>query len=113
MTLKIDTMLEELNIGFIWADERDRGRHWSSVSDVACSRMKRFVSVPRRRRNAYHFAEVVHEVAHLLTWTETGKSPARHDEVKVCERAIRLAEEHGLSEATIEWLRKDLEKEKP
>lgn len=102
-------LLEDKNIDLWWADDfRGNGRGWARVSDVGCSRIEGAVSVPRRRISAYHWAEVIHEVAHLEMWRWTGRSPARHDEEKVCELAIAIATQYGFGGDTLDHLKSEL-----
>jgi hypothetical protein len=111
MNPKLEKVLREKRMFMCFSDEtwpRKAKDGWSSVGDVACSRTLGFVSVPRRRRGAYHFAEVLHEVAHLELWRETGKSPAKQDDAKVCELALAIGRQYGFSKDTIRHLEDDL-----
>lgn len=105
---KLDRLLDEKGIMLWWSDERDRRKHWVGIPDVACSRQLRAVAVPRRRRSVRHFLEVLHEVAHLLIWEETGKSPTHQSDLEACRRALALAQEYGFSAETVELCRQEL-----
>ena len=104
----IAQILDDKRIQFYWADERDNGSHWVGVADVACSRKFGAVAVPRRRRSAYHWAEVLHEVAHLELWRWKGKSPLQQSDLVACQLALDIATVYGFGADTIEWLTDEL-----
>lgn len=106
---RVHEMLESFGVDLWWADERSRTRDWVGTADVACSRTRLAVSVPRRRDQSQVTANIVHEVAHLLRWVQTGVSPSRHDEEAVCADALVLAAHYRLSRSAMEWLRLDAE----
>jgi hypothetical protein len=113
---RLQRMLETLGVGLWWADELwigggKRRPGWSGISDVACSRKHLAVSVPRRRRGAHHSSEVVHEVAHLFRWVQTGMPPHRQSELKVCSDALVLAQHFGLDQETLDYLTDELTRE--
>jgi hypothetical protein len=93
-------------IGWVFADEMPRPipRHYSTTPDTGCSLVHRCVFVPRRRRTAQHYAELLHEAAHLLCWEETGKRPAKHGEPMACTRALAEARMEGAPKTLIEVL---------
>lgn len=105
---RLERLLEDKGITLWWAEERDRRPHWVGVADVACSRQYNAVAVPRRRRDGYHFAEVLHEVAHLELWRWTGKSPTKQSDAEVCRLALDIAQEYGFSADTISHLEREL-----
>jgi len=105
------SVLDDKGFGLVWADERDRSRHWTGVGDVAVSLRQWAVSVPRRRRDGYHVAEVLHEVAHLELWRWTGRRPLNQNELVVCQLAIDIAQTYGFGEPVLEWLYAELTRE--
>jgi hypothetical protein len=86
-------------------------RGWVGVADVACNLQRHAVAVPRRKRDGNHFAEVLHEVAHLLIWEETGRTPTKQKDLEVCRRALKLGREYRFSAYTLKRLEDDLERE--
>lgn len=109
MNDKLEKVLTDKSIDLYFRDELPLNpRGWACVSDVGCSRSRSGVTVPRRRRDGYHFAEVLHEVAHLEEWRETDVSPHKANEVKVCKRALAIAQEYGFSKLTLEHLENEL-----
>lgn len=114
MNPKLARVLTDHHITLFWADEvwpRPKKHGWSGVSDVAVSRTLDAVSVPRRRADGYHFAEVLHEVVHLEIWRKTGKSPARQDDAEVWRGALLLAKQYGFNQNTVEWCEHQLQAE--
>jgi len=105
---QLESVLDSMGVELWWADERDRRSDWVSAADVAVSRKRMAVSVPRRKRGAYHQAEVLHELAHLMRWVQTGVSPASHDDAQVCEDAVELAKHLGFSKSVLARLLYDL-----
>ncbi len=111
MNPRLARVLEDKGIDLYFRDEivgRERRNGWVGVADVACSRTVGGVAVPRRRRDWYHFAEVLHEVAHLERWRWLGKSPTGDNEVAVCQLALDIAGEYGFSEDVLNYLRREL-----
>lgn len=105
---RLDDLLEEHNVFLIMADERDRGRHWVGIGDVAASRKLRAIAIPRRQNRAHHAANAIHELVHFLEWERTGKSPTYHDDVHICRLALELARSRKFSAAVLQFLEDDL-----
>jgi hypothetical protein len=107
--LKIDKLLKKYNVRLLMINDPDFSHlSWESVGKVGVNREHSLISVPKARRDARHFASVLHELAHLLIWRETGVRPAEHLEPSVCIKALTLAKEGGLSFNTLELLALDL-----
>ena len=82
------------------------------VGDVGYSKAKGAISVPRRRVSAYHWAEVLHEVAHLEMWRWTNKSPACHDDLVACILAADIAKGYGFGPDTMEYLHQEIDEQR-
>lgn len=105
----LERCLEAFGVAHWWADELynlagKRRPGWSGIADVAVSRKYLAISTPRSRRAAVVNGACLHELAHLLRWVQTGKSPSRHNDDAVCADAITLAHHFGFGKATIDYL---------
>lgn len=109
---RLALVLSDKDIELWWKDEVTSEKGWSGVAGVACSLSWSAVAVPRRQRNAYHVAEVLHEVAHLELWRWKGKHPNRlKNDLEVCHLALCIAHEYGFSNEVVEHLEKDMTRE--
>ncbi len=111
MRRQLEALLKRTEIELWWADERPLTSDWVGVADVAVSRKRHAVAVPRRRREAYHYSEVLHEVAHLMLWERTGISPSKSDDIMVCRVALALAAEYKFEDSVVEHLSQELNDE--